>query len=213
LALYLTNMPTLRQHLTSLFWVLLIPFLNLSAISLILATFTCRFVFPLVSLEGRQLWLIALLPTPRGNVLKAKFAFAMTVTLAVAVSSIILAAIMLQLALIWAIIHLLVIVAVCFGLCGFAVGIGARLPMLKESNAGRIANGLGGTINLLASVALVTVALLGVGLATWRSRNLYEGDWPDPLSLSLCLATIALSVAAGSTAMRKGAKHFDNIEA
>jgi len=50
LALYLTNMPTLRLEFGATNWFLAIPFLNLCAVSLILATFTCRFVFPLVSL-------------------------------------------------------------------------------------------------------------------------------------------------------------------
>jgi ABC-2 type transport system permease protein len=213
LALYLTNMPTLRQHLTARFWYRLIPFLNLCAISLILATFTCRFVFPLVSLEGQKLWLVGLLPMPRGKVLHAKSAFAMTVTLVVAVSAMGLATVMLQLDYIWTIIHLIVIVAVCFGLCGFAVGIGARLPMLGETNTGRIANGLGGTINLLASVALVTVTLAGVGVATWRSQFLREGELPDLLSLTLCYSAVVISLAAGSTALKAGARHFDNIEA
>lgn len=213
LTLYLANMPTLRQHLYGVFWPLLIPFLNLCAISLILATFTCRFVFPLVSLEGQQLWLISLLPVPRGRILLAKFAFAMTVTLGVALSSMGLATIMLRLDYIWTIIHLAVTVAICFGLCGFAVGIGARLPMFGESNAGRIANGLGGTTNLLASVALVTAALVGVGLATWRSRDLPAGKLPDLISLVVCCSAAVVSVAAGLAALLAGARHFHNVEA
>jgi ABC-2 type transport system permease protein len=212
IVLYLTNMPTLRLRVAASGWLLIIPFLNLCAVSLILATFTCRFVFPLVSLEGQKLWLIGLLPTPRGRILLAKFAFAMTVTVLVAVGAMSLAAVMLELDPAWTAIHLLITVAVCFGLCGFAVGIGARLPMFNQASAARIANGLGGTTNLLASVALVTVVMAGVGAATWRSRDAAGDAILDPTSILICLAVAVFSLAAGAVALLIGARHFQRVE-
>jgi ABC-2 type transport system permease protein len=212
-ALYLTNMPTLRFTFSGSGWYLIIPFLNLCAVSFILATFTCRFVFPLVSLEGRNLWLVGLLPVPRRHILLAKFAFAMTVTVLVAVSTMMLAAQMLELTAAWAIIHLVVTVAICFGLCGFAVGIGARLPMFHQTNTARIANGLGGTTNLLASVTLVSAALIGVGVATWRCKDFTIDEPPDPTSLAICGAVAAGSIVAGTIALWIGARHFNHVEA
>lgn len=213
LSLYLTNMPTLRSQLSGWGWYLIIPFLNLCAVGLILATFTCRFVFPLVSLEGRKLWLIGLLPVPRGHVLLAKFAFAMTVTLLVAISTMVLAIVILRLPTAWAAIHLAVTVAMCFGLCGLSVGIGARLPMFKETNAARIANGFGGTANLLASIVLVTAMLTAVGYATWLSRHAVEDAPPTAPALALCVAAIALSLLVGTGAMLIGRRHFSRVEA
>ncbi len=212
MGLYLTNMPTLRFSFSGSGWFLIIPFLNLCAVSFILATFTCRFVFPLVSLEGRNLWLVGLLPMPRGHVLLAKFAFAMTVTVLVAVATMTLATIMLELDTAWAVIHLVVTMAICFGLCGFAVGIGARLPMFHQTNTARIANGLGGTTNLLASVALVSAVLIGVGMATWRCRGLTVGTLPDSTSLMICGTVVVLSVVAGLVALWIGARHFNRVE-
>lgn len=212
IVLYLTNMPTLRLRVAGSGWLLIIPFLNLCAVSLILATFTCRFVFPLVSLEGQELWLLGLLPMRRGRILLAKLAFALTVTLLVAVSTMSLATFMLELEPVWAAVHLTITVAVCFGLCGFAVGIGARLPMFNQTNAARIANGLGGTTNLLASVALVAATMAGVGLATWRSRDTVGEGMPNPESLLICLAVALFSIAAGGMALFVGARHFDRVE-
>lgn len=213
LALYLTNMPTLRLHFSGTGWFLIIPFLNLCAISLILATFTCRFVFPLPSLEGQKLWLIGLLPMPMGEMLRAKFAFAMTVTSAVAVAAMALATLLLGLELVWAGIHLLITVSVCFGLCGLAVGLGARFPQLRETNAARIANGVGGTANLLASVALVTAVLTGVGVATWWCRARPSGWLPDPASLGLLAVSAALSITVGAVSLFIGIRYFNRIEA
>lgn len=212
LALYLTNMPTLRMQLAGWGWAQVVPFLNVCAISLVLATFTCRFVFPLVSIEGKKLWLIGLLPVPRGQVLFAKFAFAMTVTLVVAVCAMARAATLLNLNQVWTAIHLATIVGICFGLCGFAVGIGARLPMFDEVNPARIANGLGGTLNLLASVALVMLILAGLGLATWQSRKLTYTDWPSAGSIALCVASAMTGVIAGLVALATGIRHFNRME-
>lgn len=212
LVLYLTNMPTLRMDFGATEWNVMLPFLNLCAVSLILATFTCRFVFPLVSLEGRQRWLIGLLPMRRGYILLAKFVFAMTVTLVSAVGAMLLAAFMLKLDVIWAVLHVVVTFSICFGLCGFSVGIGARMPMFDQPNVARIANGLGGTTNLLGSVALVFVVLAAVGVATWRSRFLPEGAVPDPVSLCLWAGATVTGIAAGATALAVGARHFNRVE-
>ncbi len=212
MVLYLTNMPTLTLQFSTRGWALVIPFLNLCAVSLILATFTCRFVFPLVSLEGRQLWMIGLLPVKRGHILIAKLAFAMTVCVLVGVSAMGLATWMLGLQPIWAAIHLLVTAAICFGLCGFSVGLGARLPMFQQTSMARIAGSLGGTTNLLASVALVTVILTGVGVATWRSRELSVNAWPDATSFAYCGGAAVAALLAGAIAMWIGARHFAKVE-
>jgi len=123
-----------------------------------------------------------------------------------------LAAYMLHLDVVWTTIHLVVTFGICFGLCGFSVGIGARLPVFGQTNVARIANGLGGTLNLLASVALVALVLTGVGIATWRCRNLSPNTLPDARSLLLCAASIATSIAAGLWALRIGARHFDRVQ-
>ncbi len=212
LVLYLTNMPSLRIEFTTTGWTLMIPFLNLCALSLILATFTCRFVFPLVSLEGQQLWLMGVLPMPRGRILLAKLAFSMTVTVSVAVSAMTLGAFMLEQSGAWALVHLVVIISICFGLCGVSVGLGARLPMFNQTNAARIANGAGGTVNLLASVVLIAVVLTGVGIATLRSQQSGLRDQPDAVGLAWCAASVLVALAAGVSAIRMGGRSFNRME-
>ncbi len=213
LTLYLTNMPTVLAGLEGMQWTLIGPFLNLCAMSLILATFTCRFVFPLVSLEGHNLWMIGLLPLPRSRILLAKFAFAMTVTLSAGAGAMLLATHMLSLSLGWALLHLAITIGVCFGLCAFSVGIGARLPMFGERNVARIANGLGGTTNLLASLGLVSLVLVGAGLATHHALSEPRGAPPDLYAIACCGAGVLASVASGCAAMRMGARHFRQVEA
>ena len=57
-------------------WVNMVSFLNLSVVGLLLSTFTTRFVFPMISLEGRRFWILGLLPVRRTTILWSKFFFA-----------------------------------------------------------------------------------------------------------------------------------------
>ncbi len=211
--LYLANMPTLQHYFRETTYSLLIPFLNLCAISFILATFTCRFVFPLISLEGHQLWLIGLVPMKRGRILFAKFSFAMTVTILVTGASMTWAIVMLDIEPIWALIHLATIVSVCYGLCGLAVGLGARLPSFDQTNAARIANGLGGTVNLLASLSLIGVVLIAVGVASWYAEYRSATGIHNARVVGAIVGAILLSLAVGSISLAIGSRHFDRVEA
>jgi len=210
--LYLTNMPTIKFGFVGSGWALVIPFLNLCAISLILAAFTCRFVFPLISLECQQLWLTGVLPMKRGRILYAKFSFAMTVTVLVTCGAMGLASVMLELDAVWTCTHLSTAFAVCFGLCGLAVGLGARMPTPHQKSASRIANGLGGTANLLSSLILVTLVLTAIGFATWQSRNVASGDIPSFQVLAICGGASCTAIGVGIGAIRLGRNHFDQIE-
>jgi len=213
MGLYLINVPRFSSTLSPLEgWGMIIPYLNFGAISFILATFTSRFVFPLVSLEGHQMWLIGMVPLTPGRLLLAKFAFAMTVSVSVAVSTTILAAVMLKMPLGWAALQAVVMFAVCAGLCGLAVGIGARMPMFEERNAARIANGLGGTINLVVSVVLVLAMLCGMGLM--GIRNVRRGfEFPvDAGSLLIGGLVATLGITVGAVALLIGARHLRHRE-
>ena len=49
---------------------------QIGLIGLVLSTFTTKFVFPLVSLEGRRFWILGLLPIRRETILWSTFLFA-----------------------------------------------------------------------------------------------------------------------------------------
>jgi ABC-2 type transport system permease protein len=209
MALYLLNLPRFTNGVNPLDgWGMIIPFLNFGAISFILATFTSRFVFPLVSLEGQQMWLIGLLPLSPNELLAAKFAFAMTVTVGVALSTTVLAVVMLQMPAAWAAVQIITMLAVCTGLCGLAVGLGARLPEFTQRNAARIANGFGGTVNLVASVVLVLTML--IGMAYLGVRNRLDGFAGPVSSFALVIAgaVTALGALTGVGALSLGARHL-----
>lgn len=162
LVFYLLMLPRIgKAFLDDAWWRPLVSVLNLVAVSMALATFSGRFVFPMLSLEGRRLWIVALAPYPRRAVVDGKFALACCLAVPVAVALGILSAAMLHLpwtAIIW---QAVVIAVVAVGLIAAAIGIGARLADYNEDNPGKLVAGFGGTVNLLASLAFAILVIAG----------------------------------------------------
>ncbi|HVP12421.1 MAG TPA: hypothetical protein VMV94_14695 [Phycisphaerae bacterium] len=204
LGLYLIYLPRSRPEGFDVRWKALICFLNYGAVTLILSTFTSRFVFPMISLEGRQMWLVALWPLPRDKVMWAKFLYAMTVTAAAAMGVTALSIHALDLPWTLAIVQCCATLTTCIGLCGLAIGLGACLPSFKEANSGRIASGLGGTINLIASVALVAASIVSFGVICYRmvlAENLNRLGMPESAALA---AIMTLGAGSGWVSMGIG---------
>src|SRR6202043_247614 len=55
-----------------------ISVLTLMAGALLLCAYTARFIFPMLSLEGRKFWILGLLPMDRARLIWGKFAFSAT---------------------------------------------------------------------------------------------------------------------------------------
>jgi len=208
LSLYLIYLPRSRPEGFTVEWKALICFLNYGAVTLILSTFTSRFVFPMISIEGRQIWLVGLWPLSRARVIIAKFLYALTLTAVAAMSVTVLSIRALNLPLVLAIAQGCATFASCIGLCGLAIGLGARLPNFREDDVGRIASGVGGTVNLIASVCLVALGVGlfgGICLSLVRSGNLHEITLT---SLSLFIALICLSLSTAVVSMTSGLRAF-----
>jgi ABC-2 type transport system permease protein len=190
-------------------WVNLISFLNLAVVGLILSTFTTRFIFPMISLEGRRFWILGLLPVRRETILWGKFLFAaigsaVTCTLLVLISDVMLRVAPLTLA-----VHLLACLTLCVGLSAIAVGLGAVLPNLREESPSKIAAGFGGTLNLVIS----TIYIVGVVSMTAIPSHLYLAGF---LSYRAVLWGAAASVLFGALAtilpLRAGFRAFRELE-
>jgi len=208
LSLYLTYLPRTRPDGFTLQWKAFICFLNYGAVTLILSTFTSRFVFPLISIEGQQMWLVGLWPVPRSRIMWAKFAFAMTITMTAGMGVTLLSIRALNLPASLALVQGVGTCAACVGLCGLAVGLGARLPNYEQRSAGRIASGLGGTVNLIASIALVTGVVVVMGIVCYRMAVTMETTHLDAVGWGLFAGMAALGFGTGITAMRIGIASF-----
>jgi len=201
IALYMMNIR--KMFLGELGWTYQngISLLNLTAISLLVCIYTGRFIFPMLSLEGRKMWLLGLLPLKRDQLLWGKFAFSTTGAVVIAEFLVLLSDIMLDMPASAVMLHALTVVVVAAGLSGLSVGMGAFLPNFRETDPSKIAVGFGGTLNLVLGLGflLVVLALMAV---PWHLSMYQAGAAEARLSHpSLVWAGAALGGGFGALAV------------
>jgi ABC-2 type transport system permease protein len=222
LAFYFLNIPRLGYGVQTPYWRNLVSFLNLSVTALILSTFTSRFIFPLLSLEGRNFWVLGLLPLRREQILWGKFAFSAGISLVATEILVVLSDLMLKMNGVMILLHVGMIAVLCLGLSGISVGLGARLPNLRETNPSKIAAGFGGTLNLL--VSLVYIFAIVTAMAIPCHLYFLSMEYPGATSLALAhggiraglsiavVVSLLVSVLGTIIPLRIGIKAFERME-
>ncbi|MFI5459419.1 MAG: hypothetical protein ACHRXM_28680 [Isosphaerales bacterium] len=222
LAFYFLNIPRLGYGVQSPSWRNLVSFLNLSVTALILSTFTSRFIFPLLSLEGRNFWVLGLLPLGREQILWGKFVFSVGISLMATEGLVFLSDLMLGMSPVMIVLHLGMVAVLCTGLSGISVGLGARLPNLRETDPSKIAVGFGGTLNLLVSLVFIFAVVTALAVPC----HLYFLGVEHPGTTGLVLSqdgfrfwltvAILVSLAIGAIGtivpLRIGIKAFQRME-
>ncbi len=187
---------------------------NLAATCVLLCAGLSRFIYPLMSLEGRKFWILGLMPIRREQILAGKFAFAATGTLVVAVGLTLLGDLLLGVGPVPLLVHLTAAVCVGLGLSGLNVGLGAMMPNFKETDPSKIVVGFGGTVNMIVGLGfLVLVVACSSGpvlLASLRSLvNPSAEGWPwwafagVPVAVVMTALAVWLPLAAGARSLRK----------
>lgn len=224
LGLYFLNIDRFRTEssdINYLTWVNMVSFLNLAVVGLILSTFTTRFIYPMLSLEGRRFWVLGLMPISRRTIVVSKFVFASIGSWGPCALLVLLSDLMLKLPAMVVAIHQLTTMLLCFGLAAMAVGLGALMPDFRESSPSKIAAGFGGTLNLVLSALYIIVMVVLTALpchfyliadsSPLRSRLLN----PDTLRWWLVggagLAVVT-AVTATVVSLRKGIRAFETLE-
>ncbi len=214
MAVYIANLRNTSRFYEQEMWRSIIANLNVGSVSLILATLTSRFVFPLVSLEGRRFWIIGLAPLSFKQLVWQKFWLSVATTSVFTVGLAILSGIMLKLDPIHFCLTVFSVAITNFGLAGLAVGLGALYPTFTEDNPARIVSGMGGTLNLLMSVGYITL-VVGAQAVILQWRVL--GRYADPAMFWYALAAVVVFIGLLSAAcvilpMRFGLRNLNDME-
>ena len=222
LGLYFLNIRRFTSEMQHAGWVHMVSFLNLAVVGMLLSTFNTRFVFPMVSLEGRRFWILGLLPLERRTILWSKFAFAVIACALPSSLLVLLSDAMLDVGLLIMALHQLTCGLLSCGLAGIAVGLGAAFPHPREQSPARIAAGYGGTLNLVVSTGYILLIVLltalpshsyfvmqGVhrALAAEQTRAWFHWGMAAGTAASLILAALATYVP-----LRIGFRAFDRME-
>jgi ABC-2 type transport system permease protein len=190
LVLYFTNVR--RLVLSQVEWMYQngLSLLNLATIGLLLCIWTGRFIYPMLSLEGKKFWILGLLPLRRERLLWGKFAFSAVGSLLIAEVLIVFSDLMLSMPWFALGMHAVTVAVLAVGLSGLSVGLGACMPTFNETDPSKIAAGFGGTLNLVAELMFLIGVIVLMALP-WHAQVAFTRP-PEGVSREDLLALLGL---------------------
>jgi ABC-2 type transport system permease protein len=192
-----------------------VSLLNLTATAFLLCAYTGRFIYPLLSLEGRKFWILGLLPLQRDRLLWGKFGFSAAGALLIAESLVVGSDVLLGIDSLVVILHAVTVFVLALGLSGLSVGLGACMPNFRESDPSKIAVGFGGTLNLIVGLLFVLTILGSMALPSHVAQALTFTDtgrppffaWLIPVGLAfgsvIGFCAVVLPLRAGARTLQR----------
>lgn len=211
-AMPLTKMPLERLHLQNI-----ISFANIALAGFVVSALSARFVFPMVSLEGRAFWIVKSSPLSLRGFLWSKFMMSVVPLVIIGEVLIVVTNFMLKVSPVVWYVSVITIFGMTFAICGLGVGLGARFPNFHADNPAKIATSFGGVIYMIVTMSVIgaIVALEATPtylyyVAAFRHRvlSLQDAGW-IALSFSLVILLILL---ATFVPMRLGLKWIEEME-
>ncbi len=153
-------LPLFSGERVSFLFLTMIAFLNQGLSGFILAAIAARFIFPAVSLEGRQMWLLRSSPLDLRALLWSKY---WSGTIPLLVLAIILTWAtnqLLRIAPFMFIVNIATVVLLTLAIAALALGFGALYPQFETENAAQIPTSFGGLVFMMTAVTLLGVVIM-----------------------------------------------------
>jgi len=215
---YLFNikaLPLFRGEQVPLFTVTLVSFLNLGLSGFVLASIAARFIFPAVSLEGRQMWLLRSSPLDLRALLWSKYWVGTVPLLVLALLLTGLTNVLLKASPFMMTVSLATICALTLAIAALALGFGALYPQFETENAAQIPTSFGGLVFMMTTIALLAavIVVLSVPVSAYV-RNAYDGvpTRVDAVMVAAFATAAGLCAAATVIPLRIGLRRMESFE-
>ena len=212
LVVYLFNISALPLNTGErlpLYITVMVIFLNLGLTGFVLASIAVRFIFPAVSLEGRQLWLLRSSPLDLRGLIWSKYWTGTGPLLVLAVILIVLTSTSLKAPPAVLAMSVGTIISLTLALGAIALGYGAVYPQFETENVAQIPTSFGGLVCMMTIVGLLGLIIaIEAGPVAEYLRLQQAGQHGGETALILGLAVV-VGVCAVATvfplrvAMRK----------
>ena len=140
--------------------VTLISFLNLGLAGFVLAAVAARFIFPGISLEGRQMWLLRSSPLDAGAMLWSKYWIGTVPLLVLALIITIFTNWLLHASAFMMVVAIATIVCYTLAASSLALSFGALYPQFGTENAAQIPTSFGGLVYMMSSLSLLAMIIM-----------------------------------------------------
>ena len=195
--------------------VTMVVFLNQGLAGFVLSAIAARFIFPAISLEGRQLWLLRSSPLDLRAMLWSKYwvgtlpLLVLAMVIGIVTNRILHAPPFMML--------LSMITTVCYTLAvgALALAMGVLYPQFDTENAAQIPTSFGGLVFMMAAVSLLTIIIMveSVPVAQQlRNWQLGEPAAPPASVISSMIAVVGICALAIVVPLRLGLRRLSAIE-
>jgi ABC-2 type transport system permease protein len=219
LVVYIFNiksLPLYSGERVSFRLVTVISFLNLGLAGFVLAAVAARFIFPGISLEGRQMWLLRSSPLDAGAMLWSKYWIGTVPLLVLALIITIFTNWLLHASAFMMAVALATIVFYTLSASALALSFGALYPQFGSENAAQIPTSFGGLVYMMSSLSLLAmIIMIEAGPVTAYLRvGLHGGELIDliPELIAAGLVVVAVCVAATVVPLRLALRRIEMME-
>jgi len=217
-AVYVFNikaLPLFRGEQVPFYIVTLVSFLNLGLSGFVLSAIAARFIFPAVSLEGRQMWLLRSSPLDLRTLLWSKYWVGTVPLLVLALLLTGVTNVLLRATPFMMTVSLTAILGLTLAIAAMALGLGAVYPQFETENAAQIPTSFGGLVFMMATIALlaaVIVLLSGPVYTYLRAVNDGEAVRMNLWMVGTFGAAALLCAAATIIPLRVGLRYIERME-
>jgi len=206
------KLPDLSFFLKNLF-----SFLNLGLAGFVLSAMAVRFIYPSISLEGKNFWLLKSSPLTIREFLWSKFLTNILPFIILGEILIVVSNIFLKVTNFIMVLGIISIFFMVFAIVGLGVGIGAIFPRFHLDNPAKIATGFGGFLFMIVSLLFVGLTVTLEGYPTYiiffAQLRHYELTFLDTIIIFICFAAaFILNILAFYLPVKLGIKYLENIE-
>ena len=195
--------------------VTIISFLNLGLAGFVLAAVAARFVFPGVSLEGRQMWLLRSSPLDPRAMLWSKYWIGTIPLLVLALVITVLTNWLLQVSEFMMAVSVATIMLYTLAVSALALTFGVFYPQFGTENAAQIPTSFGGVVYMMASLSLLALVIMIEAVPVTAYLRAWQRGEPASVTAELVAAGVAVIVILmGATIipLRLGARRIEQME-
>jgi ABC-2 type transport system permease protein len=209
------SLPLFSGEKVPVFLISLVVFLNLGLAGFVLAAIAARFVFPAVSLEGKQMWLLRSSPLDLKALLWSKYWTGTIPLLILAIIITFSTNALLQASAFMMAVSLGTIVLLTFALSALALGYGALFPRFDTENAAQIPTGFGGMVYMMSAIVLLGIVMVLEAtpvLGYLRAQLVGDEPVPGPWMIASLTAVVVICIAATIVPIRLGLRKIELME-
>src|SRR5574341_976182 len=218
LVIYLFNiraLPLFRGEQVPFFLVTVISFLNLGLAGFVLASIAARFIFPAISLEGRQMWLLRSSPLDLRALLWSKYWTGTVPLLILALVITIFTNVLLKASPFMMGVGIGTIVLLTLAISAMALGLGALYPQFETENAAQIPTSFGGLVFMMTTVALLALVIVIEAVPVYTYLRAAFRGLPIPVNVTMICAfaaVVAVCITATVVPLKVGLRRMEEFE-